>query len=106
MDLFIGSRSLARKLIARDVDHFESLLMIFLIHLFDGFVMRGESASGRRVDDQHDFALIIRELDLCSVGCRYAVIIDACHGRLLSSVRLLPELFFEPVARIVAQTAI
>ena len=59
MDFLIGSRCLAGKLVARNIDDFKSSVMILFIHFFELFVLRSEAAAGCCIDDKHNLAFEI-----------------------------------------------
>ena len=75
MDLLVAAGSLRAELIARDVEDFESLVVIILVELFEAGVLRGEAASRSRVHHEHHFTLEISGLDFLAVprGEREAV---------------------------------
>ena len=77
MDLLVGAGSLIAELVAGDVDDLQSLVVILLVHLFEGLVVGREAAAGRGVDDEKDLALELGEGDLGSVGLREGVVVNA-----------------------------
>ena len=57
MDFIVVARCLMTELVAGKVQNFQALVVVFLIKLFKSFVLGGESAASRRVDDEQDLAL-------------------------------------------------
>src|ERR1039457_3643744 len=60
-DLRIGAGLLMAKLVARKAKHLQAAVFVLGIERLQPFVLRGEPAFARRVDDQQDLALVIAE---------------------------------------------
>ena len=62
MDLFIGTGRLTAELVAWNVEYFESLVMIILVHLIDGSILRSKAAPGGSIDYHDDLAFVISKI--------------------------------------------
>ena len=72
LDLIVGARLLAAKLIAREAQDgkvIRVLLLEILVELLEAGVLRGEAALGGRVDDEDDLALVVGKGDLLPALC-------------------------------------
>ena len=76
VDLFVASRGLFAELVARDVQDFQAFFVVFLVELFNRRVLRGEAASGRRIDDEDDFPLEGGEVERLAFAGRDFVVVD------------------------------
>lgn len=56
LNLVVGAGLLAAKLVAREAEDDEALVLVLLVELFEAGVLRGEAALGGGVDDQGGFA--------------------------------------------------
>ena len=79
MNFVVCARGLAHELVAWNVDDFEALVVEVRVHLFDRLVVRGESATGCRVHDEHDFALEFREWNFVAFTIGKCEVVD-CHN--------------------------
>ena len=76
VDLLIRSRSLSSKLIARNIKHLKSLIMIILIQLLDRLILWCKSAACRGVYNKDYLTLVIRKTKAFTGSRSYFVIID------------------------------
>ena len=58
MNLFIAARSLLTELVAREIEHLETLCMILVIDLLQFFVLRSEATLSSCVYDEKHLALV------------------------------------------------
>jgi len=83
LDLGVGSRFLATKLVAREPDDFQALRGVRFVDLGElGVVDLGQASGGRHVNDQGHFALVFAQADVISVNVFMLETVDVC--RLLS----------------------
>ena len=59
VDLLIRPRRLSRELVARDIQNLKSLVMILPVKLLQFPLLRGKSASSRRIHNQKYLSLIL-----------------------------------------------
>lgn len=85
VNLLIRPRRLSRELVARDIQNLKSLIMILPVKLLQFPVLRGESASGRRIHNQKYLSLISGQRLRCPVRPLHRIIINA---------HLLPSFLF------------
>lgn len=76
MDFIIRAGSLASELITRNIQNFQPLVMIILIHLLYRCVLRCEAAACRRVDDHDDLPFIICKIQGFAFAGSDGVILD------------------------------
>ena len=62
VNFLVRAGRLSRKLVAGNIDDLESLVVIRLVHCLQRLVVGRKTAAGRRVDNQHNLALVVREL--------------------------------------------
>ena len=77
VNFLVRAGRLSRKLVAGDIDDLKSLVMIRLVHCLERLIVRREAAAGRRVDDQHNLALVVREFQFSAADRRHTVIVNA-----------------------------
>ncbi len=75
VNLRVGARCLSSKLVAGDVQDFESLVVVVLIHFFDRRIMGRKTATRRRVHDKNHFAFEFGQFEFCSVCPQNGIII-------------------------------
>ena len=71
---------LIRELVAGEIQDLKSLLLHLLIHLFQRLIMRGKTAAGGGVDDEHDFAAVLLEREVFAEAGLEGEIVNACHS--------------------------
>ena len=79
-DLLIGAGLLAGKLVAREADDHQPLVLVLLIEGLQTVVLRSEAALGSGVDNHEDFAFELREVYLGFLVAAGLEIIDLCHS--------------------------
>ena len=63
VDFLIRSRCLPAELVARDVQNLKALVVVVIVPLGQFGILRRESATGRRVHNQDNLSLVVREVD-------------------------------------------
>ncbi len=58
LDLFVRARFLSAELVARETEHGETLVFVFLLEGFEGLVLRRKAALGGDVDDEEHLAFV------------------------------------------------
>ena len=76
MNLVIRPGSLPAELVAGDVQDLQSLIMIVPVQLFYRGILGREAATGSRVNNQNDLALIIGQIKLFTLAGCDCIIID------------------------------
>ena len=66
-DLRLVARLLVAELVAREAEHGEAAVGVLVVQLLQPGVLRGEPALRGGVDDQHDLALVGREVGVGAV---------------------------------------
>src|SRR4029077_10284320 len=69
-DLLLAAGFLRAELIAWKAEDLEAARLQFFIQRLESFVLRGEAAFARDINDQHDFILVAIELLLLAVNVR------------------------------------
>ena len=80
MNFIITARCLSGKLVARNIDDLEALVMERFMHFLKFLVLRSEAAAGSGIDDNENFACEVIQTDSISRRCRKSVIINAAHN--------------------------
>src|ERR1035438_4728532 len=62
LDLLIGTGLLVAELVAGEAKHLQAAVLVLGVKRLQPFVLRGEPALARGVDDQQDLALVIAEV--------------------------------------------
>ena len=80
MDFLVGSGRLSAELVAWDVKDFQAFVVVIQVQLFDGRILRGESAAGSGIDHQHDLSLIVCHFYSFAVHRSQREVIKRGHG--------------------------
>ena len=67
MYLLIGTRGLVRELVAREIEDLEPLVTMSRVHALKVLILRGETTSCRRVDDEEHLALILLQGNIVAI---------------------------------------
>src|SRR6185503_9678373 len=72
-DFLVGSWLLLAKLVGRNADDDEPVLLVLLVERLEPFVLRGEAALAGHVDEQDHLALVLGEFDRITLDVLEAV---------------------------------
>ncbi|MNT16723.1 hypothetical protein D3C72_1518390 [compost metagenome] len=75
LDLRLAARLLAEEVVGREAQHFQALRVLLRVQRLQAFVLRGQAALGRHVDQQQYLALV--------VGKRGRLAVDGGEGNIL-----------------------
>ena len=76
VDLLICPRRLSRELVARNIQNLKSLVVVLPVKFLQFPVLRGESASGRRIHNQKYLSLISGQRLRCPVRPLHRIFIN------------------------------
>ena len=88
LDLLLTSRLLPAKLVAREAEDDEALVLVLLVELLEAGVLRGEAAFGGGVDDEGHFAFELLGSERSEgEGGRWGGCVRRCEGRAKQGAR-------------------
>ena len=77
----VSARLLTQELVAREAQNFQTGVFLLFVQSFQRFVLRGQAALGRNVNNQQGFAFEVRQLLGFAFDGGYCDIVNA-HNRL------------------------
>ena len=88
MYLAVGTRCLCAELVAGEVKHFKTLIVILLVKLFKTLILRSKAAARGGIHYQHYLAFELAQRKLTAISLRNFQIIDRHNDTLLMNFRL------------------
>ena len=79
MDLALVAGGLMAKLVAGEIQHLKTLIVIFFVQLFNSLILRGEAAAGGGVHNEQHLVLQISQVQHGTLAGLHGKIINA-HG--------------------------
>ena len=79
MNLILAAGSLIGKLVAGEVQDFQTLILQILVHGFQGLIMGRKAAASGGIDDQQHLALVFGQADILALPVFHSEIVDSFH---------------------------
>ena len=84
MDLFVRSGGLPTKLVAGNIQNFQTLIMIIFIQLLNGCILGSKTAAGCGVHHQNHLASEFRQLQFLTFTRGQCIVVNHFHFLLIS----------------------